>query len=497
MTLRVRLLLGLVVLAAIGLAVAGAVTYHEQQTFFSKRVNDQLTSALANPQQFSSTFGDRESPAGAYQRNLPFGTYAEVRFPDGTIQTVSTDSVSNSAKPNLPAKVSVGQIFSVHHPSYRALARRVPVASPTYAGPAVLVVAIPLRDMSESLHRLLLVELTVAFGVLLGLAILAWWVIKLGLRPLEHMQETAGAIAAGDLSQRIEIVDEHTEVGQLGIALNEMMQQIESAFAARAASEGRLRRFVGDASHELRTPLTSIRGYAELFRRGAADRPEDLAKAMRRIEEEADRMGSLVDDMLLLARLDQGRPLERQPVDLTRLARDAVDDARAVAPNRPVDFSPNGAVFVPGDELRLRQVLGNLLQNANRHTPPDTPVHVRVLNDDDEAVIEVADEGPGMATEDANRVFERFWRSDPSRTRSSGGAGLGLAIVAAIASAHGGRAEVQSAPGQGSVFRVHLPHHAPVSVEGYDTFAAEASPAPTPPPPAADPTVPVADLEDP
>jgi two-component system, OmpR family, sensor kinase len=320
------------------------------------------------------------------------------------------------------------------------------------------------------------VELLVALGVLVALAILAWWVIKLGLRPLEHMQETAGAIAAGDLSQRIDIEDEHTEVGRLGLALNEMMQQIETAFAARAASEGRLRRFVGDASHELRTPLTSIRGYAELFRRGAADRPEDLAKAMRRIEEEADRMGSLVDDMLLLARLDQGRPLERQPVDLTRLIRDAVDDARAVAPNRPIDFSPNGAVFVPGDELRLRQVLGNLLQNANRHTPPETPVHVRVVNGDEEAVIEVADEGPGMSTDDVNRVFERFWRSDPSRTRSSGGAGLGLAIVSAIATAHGGRAEVQSAPGQGSVFRVHLPHQVPA---------------------APDQTIPVADLEDP
>ena len=255
-----------------------------------------------------------------------------------------------------------------------------------------MIVAIPLADVDHTLHHLFLVEIVVAFGVLLALAV-AWWVIKLGLRPLEDMQQTAGAIAAGDLSRRVDVVDENTEVGRLGIALNEMMQQIETAFAARAASEGRLRRFVGDASHELRTPLTSIRGYAELFRRGAADRPEDLAKAMRRIEEEADRMGSLVDDMLLLARLDQGRPLERQPVDLTRITRDAVDDARAVAPNRPIDYSPNGAVFVPGDEARLRQVLGNLLQNANRHTPPDTPVHVQVLNGDDEAVIEVADEG--------------------------------------------------------------------------------------------------------
>jgi len=460
MTLRVRLLVGLVVLAAIGLAVAGGVTYHEQKSFLSKRVNDQLTSALANPQQFSNTFGDRDGGARS-QRNLPFGTYAEVRFPDGTIQTVSTDSVSTKTKPNLPVAITLGQTFSVHHPSYRALARRVPVQSLTYSGPATLVVAIPLHDMSESLHRLFLVELIVAVGVLLGLAIVAWWLIKFGLRPLAQMEETAGAIAAGDLSKRIDIVDEHTEVGRLGVALNEMMQQIESAFAARAASEGRLRRFVGDASHELRTPLTSIRGYAELFRRGAADRPEDLAKAMRRIEEEANRMGSLVDDMLLLARLDQGRPLERQPVDLTRVTRDAVDDARAVAPDRPIDFSPNGAIFVPGDEARLRQVLGNLLQNANRHTPPSAAVHVRVLDRDGEAVIEVADEGPGMASDDASRVFERFWRSDPSRTRASGGAGLGLAIGAAIADAHGGRAEVESEPGRGSVFRVYLPHRTP------------------------------------
>jgi two-component system, OmpR family, sensor kinase len=247
---------------------------------------------------------------------------------------------------------------------------------------------------------------------------------------------------------------------------------------------------VGDASHELRTPLTSIRGYAELFRRGAADRPEDLAKAMRRIEEEADRMGSLVDDMLLLARLDQGRPLERRPVDLTRITRDAVDDARAVAPNRPIDYSPNGAIFVPGDEARLRQVLANLLQNANRHTPPDTPVHVQVVNGDGEAVIEVADEGPGMPSDAASRVFERFWRSDPSRARASGGAGLGLAIVAAIADAHGGRAEVESEAGRGSTFRVHLPLTVPMTPEADPGDGYEADPQVD----AA--TIPIADLEE-
>ena len=207
--------------------------------------------------------------------------------------------------------------------------------------------------------------------MLLALALLAWWVVHLGLRPLEQMGETAGAIAAGDLSRRVETADERTEVGRLGLALNSMLGQIEGAFAERTASEARLRRFVADAAHELRTPLTSIRGYAELFRRGASTRPDDLAKTMRRIEEGAARMGVLVEDLLLLARLDQGRPLDREPVDLTRLTAAAVDDLRVVSPDRPVVYESNGAVVVNGDEHRLRQVLANLLENARTHTPPD------------------------------------------------------------------------------------------------------------------------------
>ena len=500
MTLRVRLLLGLVVLAAIGLTVAGAVTYRQTRGDLFGRVNKQLASASSSPSLFFSRFTGNNVISGAL---LPPGTWAQVRASDtGEILGTNPGSISEKS-PSLPKTVKPGTSFTVQSPHYR-----VRVAQPQVfpvsdedgfqrAVPGYLIVAIPLSEVDHTLHHLLEVEIIVALGVLIALALIAWWLVKLGLRPLEHMQQTAGAIAAGDLSRRVEVIDEHTEVGRLGIALNEMMQQIESAFAARAASEGRLRRFVGDASHELRTPLTSIRGYAELFRRGAADRPEDLAKAMRRIEEEANRMGSLVDDMLLLARLDQGRPLELQPVDLTRITRDAVDDARAVAPDRPIDFSSNGAVFVPGDEARLRQVLGNLLQNANRHTPADTPVHVRVINADDEAIIEVADQGPGMPTEDAGRVFERFWRSDPSRTRTSGGAGLGLAIVAAIANAHGGRAEVQSAPGQGSTFRVHLPRTVPTSPAAYQAESFDAPPiaaAPTAPT-EVDP-IPVADLED-
>jgi two-component system OmpR family sensor kinase len=495
-TLRVRLLLGLVVLSAIGLAVAGGITYRQTRADLVSRVNRQLSSASQSPTLFFSRI-DRGADDSLPSALLPPGTWAQMRDATTGQVIVTNPGVISQQNPQLPSTLRSGTTFTVNSPHYRVIVAepktypfRDPISGQVSLIRASMIVAIPLADADHTLHHLLFVELIVTLGVLLVLAIMAWWVVKLGLRPLEQMEETAGAIAAGDLSKRVDVVDEHTEVGRLGLALNEMMQQIETAFAARAASEGRLRRFVGDASHELRTPLTSIRGYAELFRRGAADRPEDLAKAMRRIEEEADRMGSLVDDMLLLARLDQGRPLEHQPVDLTHITRDAVDDARAVAPERPIAFSPNGAVFVPGDEARLRQVLGNLLQNANRHTPPETPVRVRVVNSEAEAVIEVADDGPGMPVEDANRVFERFWRSDPSRARASGGAGLGLSIVAAIAAAHGGRAEVQSAPGYGSVFRVHLPHVTPQTAT---VMAADEAGPGTPP----DPAVPIADLDEP
>ena len=297
---------------------------------------------------------------------MPFGTYGELRYDNGQTEVFNTDPITTRTKPKLPATVTLGRIFVVHTPHYRVLAgRRAKSANGPFRRPMG-----PCSSRSryatsnQTLHQLLLVELTVALGVLLALALLAWWVVKLGLRPLEHMEETAGAIAAGDLSRRVEVVDERTEVGRLGLALNEMMQQIETAFAARAASEGRLRRFVGDASHELRTPLTSIRGYAELFRRGAADRPEDLAKAMRRIEEEAEPHG-LARRRHAAARAPRPGPAARAPAGRPDPAHPRRGRRpRAVAPERPIDYSPNGAIFVPGDEARLRQVLGNLLQNA-------------------------------------------------------------------------------------------------------------------------------------
>jgi two-component system OmpR family sensor kinase len=293
--------------------------------------------------------------------------------------------------------------------------------------------------------------------VVLGLGLALWWLVRRGLRPLEEMGVTAGAIAAGDLTRRVEPTDERTEVGRLGLALNEMLAQIEAAFEERRASEARLRRFVADASHELRTPLTSIRGYAELFRRGADTRPEDLAKSMRRIEAEAARLGVLVDDLLLLARLDQGRPLEREPVDLARIAEDAADSARAIDGTRLLTLVVEGPARVLGDEGRLRQVVDNLLDNARVHTPAGTPVQMKVDREGQDVVLSVADEGPGVQPDVAPRVFERFYRGDPARSRRTGGVGLGLSIVSAIVEAHGGKVMCESSNGAGTTFEVRLP----------------------------------------
>jgi two-component system OmpR family sensor kinase len=292
---------------------------------------------------------------------------------------------------------------------------------------------------------------------LLLVAGFALWLVRLGLRPLEGIGATAGAIAAGDLSRRVEPATDRTEVGRLGLALNAMLAQIEAAFEERRASENRLRRFVADASHELRTPLTSIRGYAELFRRGADSRPEDLAKSMQRIEAEAARMGVLVDDLLLLARLDQGRPLEREPLDLARIVEEAVDSARAVEPDRAIDLELHGPALVSGDGGRLRQAVDNLLDNARVHTPASSRVQVTLSPDDGVVLLTVADEGPGLPAEVATRAFERFYRGDSSRSRSMGGAGLGLSIVAAIVEAHGGTVTVGSEEGAGATFEVRLP----------------------------------------
>jgi two-component system OmpR family sensor kinase len=321
----------------------------------------------------------------------------------------------------------------------------------------LIVVGLPLTDVDDAVQSLEGVEATAVLAVLAVLGLVTWWVMRLGIRPVRRMTETAGAIAGGDLSQRIPESHPGTEAGDLGVALNSMLGRIEEAFDQRTASEDRLRQFIADASHELRTPVTTIRGYAELYRTGALAAGTELDEAMRRTEQESIRMGSLVDDLLQLARLDQGRPLERAPVDLAALARDAALDAQAVAPDRSITVDAPEPVVVQGDEARLRQVVGNLVGNALVHAP-GAAIELRTGHTATAAVLEVRDDGPGMAEQDAARAFERFYRADASRQRHSGGSGLGLAIVEATVRAHGGTVSIDTAPGHGTVVRAELPY---------------------------------------
>jgi two-component system, OmpR family, sensor kinase len=298
----------------------------------------------------------------------------------------------------------------------------------------------------------------------------SWVLVRVGLRPLERIGDTADAIAAGDLSRRVDVATPKTEVGRLGMAFNAMLERLEEAFRAREASEGRLRRFLADVSHELRTPLASIRGYSELFRIGAARKPEDADRAMTRIEEEAARMGVLVEDLLTLARLDEVRDRPAEAVDVAQLAEDAAADARAVDPARAIEVEDGGEAIVLGDANQLRQVLANLLGNALVHTPSGTPIEIAVRRNGREVELEVRDRGPGLPTERPDDLFERFWRARGATNAAPdgggeeepvspgrGGAGLGLAIVAGIVAAHHGRVRAANAPGGGASFVVSLP----------------------------------------
>ena len=326
--------------------------------------------------------------------------------------------------------------------------------------------AVPLREAEDTLHRLVVVEVLVGAGVIVALVMLGWLVIRVGLRPLERIGRVASEIAGGDLSRRVTRSDSKTEVGRLGLSLNEMLAQIERAFQDRSESEERLRHFLADASHELRTPLSSIRGYAELFRLGAANDPATLERAMSRIEAEATRMGVLVEDLLLLARLDQFPEGRRIAVDLRVLAEHATDDARVVAPGREITLTADEPLLVMGDPDRLRQLIANLVRNAVIHTPSGSPIELTLHRELDQAVFEVRDHGRGLPPDVVDKVFERFWRADPGRARGPGGAGLGLAIVRAIVLAHGGQVHAENPAGGGALFRVTLPLAADLTPPG-------------------------------
>jgi two-component system OmpR family sensor kinase len=339
----------------------------------------------------------------------------------------------------------------------------------------VAIVAGSLNPTNATLSSLLRVQVLASLAVLAVLCAIVLVTLRRGLRPLETMAKTTDAIAAGDLTRRVSVPRASIEVTRLGIALNAMLARIEQAFSEKSTSEERLRQFVADASHELRTPLTSIRGYTELLRKGAFGDDESRGRALQRVEREAGRMGLLVDDLLLLARLDQGRPLDQVAVDLARVGAEAIADAHAVDPQRQMDLVAAAPVVVLGDRDRLRQVAHNLVRNALEHTPAGTPVTVTARADATNGYLAVSDEGPGLSPESADRVFDRFWRDDASRT--GGGSGLGLSIVRAIAEVLGGSATVRSSPEHGATFEVAIPLLDPGRVPGPGELVAPAQPA--------------------
>jgi two-component system OmpR family sensor kinase len=469
-SLRARLIAGLLVLAAVGLVLLAGVTYAQQRSFLLNRVDQQAHSARGPVEhelheEGVTVPGDTDrpprggGPPGDGAVNLPPGTYGEMR--DASGKTVGSPVIlsygqSELPSPRIPRDLKTGELTTVSARGDSGLRYRV-LASPSFSGLGMTVVAVPLSEVDEILDSLLLVESIVVGGVLLALGLLAWFLVRLGLRPLERMGQTAGAIAGGDMSHRVSPANPRTEVGRLGLALNAMLERLERAFAERKASEDRLRRFLADASHELRTPLASIRGYAELFRTGAARDEANTEKAMRRIEDEATRMGVLVEDLLTLARLEEAREQVRCEVDLGAIARDAVDDARATGPDRAIAVNVDPDAVVTGDPHQLRQVVGNLMRNALVHTPPGTPIEVAVERAGSEATLEVRDHGRGLPHGDTDVLFERFWRTEGGRERGKGGAGLGLAIVAGIVDAHGGRVVAANAPGGGARFTMRVP----------------------------------------
>jgi two-component system OmpR family sensor kinase len=446
MSLRLRLLVAVLGMLVVGFTLAGIVIYHLVDSSLIARVDRSFPVA--------ATVGPRLRPpprssppnASIFNRSISI----VVRDRDGRLVVKQIDpraplpAADVAARPTTRTARSV--TFGGHH---------VRVLRDRSSDGGSVVIAVPLDDVDSTLSRLLRAELIVSAAAFAALAALAWWVLTVGLRPLDRIAATADAITGGDLTRRVPAASPRTEIGRVAVALNTMLVQIEAALAQSRASERRLRQFVADASHELRTPLTSIRGYAELFRRGAAGRPADAATAMRRIEEQSTRMTRLVDDLLQLAHLDEEQPLQISEVDLTRLVSTAVREARE-AGGLAVTSTLEAGVVVDGDEARLRQVIDNLLTNIRIHTPAGTRAHVTLRVDGRQAVLEVRDNGPGIPAEHAAHVFERFYRADASRSRAAGGSGLGLAIVASTVHAHRGEVQLETAD-SGAIFRVHIP----------------------------------------
>ncbi|MFI6997392.1 sensor histidine kinase [Nocardia sp. NPDC050175] len=459
--LRVTLMLILVATAGLGLLISGMVVTSGLERSLTDRTDQQLRNGAIE-------WSRRRVPPPPSLPGDPRHTsqfYVRSVQDDGRVYVIKAFGLD--VDPALPDSPEIGPMtvrsIGGGPIEWRTLTVRVPDGTTT--------VALPLNQNFDIVQRLVMLELVVGLIVLTALAVAAYFVIRRSLRPLLRVENTAAAIARGDLYRRVPVRGSNTEVDRLSRSLNGMLTQIQQAFAKTEASEAaakrseaKMRQFVADASHELRTPLTTIRGFAELYRQGATTDPDLF---MDRIERESQRMGILVEDLLMLARLDAQRPLEQGQVDLLAVASDAVHSARAMAaaehPNgasRRIELeieTGEGTLEVTGDETRLRQVLANLLNNALTHTPPDASVAVRLTPTADEVLLEVADTGPGLPADEADRIFERFYRTDNSRARTSGGTGLGLSIVQALVSAHGGTVDVRSTEGVGTTFTVRLP----------------------------------------
>ena len=460
--LRLRLIAVMLVLLLLALTLTASATAVLMRRDLVGRVDQQLR--LAAEPVAKQAFNDLGS---AISEGIPNG-YAFVILPNDGREPIAANPVGESMHPAIPAltvdsaQVRTGDPFTIASREGELKWRA--IAGTLRGSQAVVVVAVPLRSVDRTVSKLVLVELLIGLGVLLACACGGWYAVHRAFRPLRQIEDTASAIAAGDLTRRIPTRTAKDEVTSLSRSLNVMLAQIEQSFAQREQSEERMRQFVADASHELRTPLAAVRGYAELYRQGAVREPADVASAMSRIEGEAGRMGGLVEDLLMLARLDDQRPLRIADVDLIVLAADAAQDARAIDTHRAITVTgldgPLAPTIVPGDDAKLRQLLANLLSNALNHTPAGSPVEVAVgiRRADGLAVVEVRDHGPGVDPDKAKKVFERFFRADPSRGRGSGGGnGLGLAIAAAIVAGHDGRIGVAQTAGGGATFVVQLP----------------------------------------
>jgi len=497
-SLRLRLLLATSAILVVALVAADVGTYAALERFLYNQTDQSLQQAHASveasvtgqepgpeshgPEPEGAPGGGVTSGAGAFcpefegmsvqDHGLQPGTVIEVLSSKGKdLYRCAVPILGSNATtyPVLPAHIT-GFAYRATDPNEFVTYFTAPPtsgddgfrarASVLRAGPAKgdqLVVAVPLGSTVDILGRLRLLELAITSAAVVGSLLIVLWSLRHFLRPLRQIEQTAEEIAGGNFGERVPGDAARTEVGQVARALNVMLERVEETVSELRESETRMRRFVADASHELRTPIAAVSAYAELFERGADQRPEDLARVIRGIRLESARMGHLVDDLLLLARLDEGRPLEHRPVDLTRLAADAVETSAALGPQWPVRLMAARPVEVVGDELRLRQVLDNLLANARTHCPAGTEVTVTVSEMQGRATVEVADNGPGLSAEDAARIFDRFYRADPSRSRAQGGAGLGLSIVSSIVGAHGGTVAAAPRPGGGSLFTMVIP----------------------------------------